>query len=114
MLKLEERTAIFCADFALIVREYLNQAFPGRWIGRGSPRMWAPRSPDLTPLDFFAWGFIKAKVYQVKIHTLQQLKQRITAAVEEITPAMLNDVYRSTEERWGLCLDVQGGHIEMY
>ena len=76
--------------------------------------MWAPRSPDLTPLDFFAWGFIKSKVYQVKVNNLQQLKGRITAAVEQITPAMLNDVFRSTEERWGLCRDVQGGHIEMY
>ena len=38
---------------AHIVRDYLNRNFPGRWIGRGSHRLWASRSPDPTPLDFF-------------------------------------------------------------
>ncbi|PSN39977.1 hypothetical protein C0J52_20372 [Blattella germanica] len=57
--------------FAIIVRDYLNETFPGRWIGRASPRLWAPRSPDLTPMDFFIWGFIKSKVYQVKINSLE-------------------------------------------
>ena len=38
------------------VREYLNTRFPGRWIGREAPIAWPPRSPDLTPMDFFLWG----------------------------------------------------------
>ena len=44
--------------FAHSVRNYLNETFPGRWIERGSPRFWAARSRDLTPLDVFAWGNI--------------------------------------------------------
>jgi hypothetical protein len=40
------------------VREYLNTHFPGRWIGKAEPVAWPPRSPDLTPLDFFLWGFV--------------------------------------------------------
>ncbi|KAJ4438693.1 hypothetical protein ANN_14640 [Periplaneta americana] len=65
--------------FAHIVRNYLNETFPGRWIG--SPRFWAARSPDLTPLDFFAWGHIKTQVYKVKIRDLQHLRERISALV---------------------------------
>ena len=56
--------------FAHIVRNYLNETFPGRWIERGSPRFWAARSRDLTPLDFFAWGHIKTQVNKVKIRDL--------------------------------------------
>jgi hypothetical protein len=26
------------------------------WVGRGGPTIWPPRSPDLTPLEIFAWG----------------------------------------------------------
>ncbi|KAJ9592346.1 hypothetical protein L9F63_001115 [Diploptera punctata] len=100
--------------FARIVRDYLHEVFPGRWIGRGSVRMWAPRSPDLTPLDFFAWGFIKAEVYRVKIQSIEHLRQRIFTAVARITPAMLERVFRATVERWGLCLDMQGEHVELY
>ena len=82
---------------------YLNETFPGRWIGRSSPRFWAVRSPDLTPLDFFAWGHIKTQVYKVKIRESQHLRDRISAAVRTITPAMLQRVFRCTEERWQLC-----------
>jgi hypothetical protein len=31
----------------------LNEKFPNVWIGRGGPIHWPPRSPDLTPMDFF-------------------------------------------------------------
>ena len=44
------------ALFALEVREYLNNVFPYRWIGRGGPVQWPPCSTDLTPMDFFIWG----------------------------------------------------------
>ena len=39
--------------FALDVRNHLNRRFGHRWIGRGGPIPWPPRSPDLNPLDFF-------------------------------------------------------------
>ena len=45
------------------VREYLNTRFPGRWTGRAAPIAWPPRSPDLTPMDFFLWGFVKDRVF---------------------------------------------------
>ena len=41
------------AHFSTDVRHYLDNHFPKRWIGSGGPIRWAPRSPDLTPLDFF-------------------------------------------------------------
>ena len=40
-------------NYAVIVRDYLDRHFPGRWIGRGGKQSWAARSPDLTTLDFF-------------------------------------------------------------
>ena len=58
--------------------------------------------------------FINSDVYQVKINSIQQLKQRIRAAAAKITPAMLEKAFRSVVEQWSLCLDVQGGHIEMH
>jgi Transposase. len=35
------------------VRQYLNQVFPARWIGRRGRIEWPARSPDITPMDFF-------------------------------------------------------------
>ena len=66
------------AHFALDVREYLNNVFPNRWIGRGGPVQWPPRSPDLTPMDIFIWGEMKCLVYETPIDWLpmwQKLQQ---------------------------------------
>jgi hypothetical protein len=38
------------------VTDFVNHKFPEKWIGRGGPISWPPRSPDLTPLDFFIFG----------------------------------------------------------
>jgi hypothetical protein len=56
--------------FHLEVRRHLNTTLPQRWIGRtsrcnGDSALipWPPRSPNLTPCDFFIWGCDKDKVY---------------------------------------------------
>ncbi|KAJ8950084.1 hypothetical protein NQ318_017809 [Aromia moschata] len=72
--------------FARIVREYLNEQFPGRWIGRGNdaPISWPPRSPCLNPCDFSIWGDLKQKVYSVSFENEEQLWNRIQNAVQEL------------------------------
>jgi hypothetical protein len=38
------------------VRAYLDQNVPSHWTGGRGPIDFPPRSPDLTPLDFYLWG----------------------------------------------------------
>jgi hypothetical protein len=50
------------------VRHFLNQSIPQRWIDHIENEdltllFWPPRSPDLTPCDFFLWRFVKEAVY---------------------------------------------------
>jgi hypothetical protein len=45
---------------------YLESVFPGRLI---SKILWPPRSPDLSPPDFFLWGHLKDTVYSNHPHT---------------------------------------------
>ncbi|KAJ8978454.1 hypothetical protein NQ317_011054 [Molorchus minor] len=44
---------------ARIVQQYLNETYGENWIGINGPIQWTPKSPDLTPLDFFLWGTLK-------------------------------------------------------
>lgn len=101
------------AHFARIIRDYLNENYP-RWIGRGGPVAWPPRSPDLTPLDFYFWGFMKQKVYAVPIETREQLTARIFAAAAEIrgNPEQLRRTTTSVTTRAFVCLQEGGGHFE--
>lgn len=41
------------------VRDHLNNTYALRWIGRNGPTKWPARSPDLTKMDFFLWGYVK-------------------------------------------------------
>jgi hypothetical protein len=47
--------------FVLIheARSHLNHSMPGRWISRSVTIAWLPRSPDLTALDIFLWGYVR-------------------------------------------------------
>ncbi|PNF37864.1 hypothetical protein B7P43_G07422 [Cryptotermes secundus] len=76
------KTAHFCHH----VRNHLDREMAGRLIGRGGPIAWPPRSPDLTPMDFLLWGYVKNTVYQVKINDIQYLKARIREAGSVVTP----------------------------
>ena len=64
------------------VKDFLNSHFSQRWIGRGGPIIWSPRLPDLKPLGFFFWGYIKDGVYTgVSISSLAELKARIVSVL---------------------------------
>lgn len=100
------------AHYSMQVRNHLNEAFGNRWIGRGGPTKWPPRSPDLTSLDFFLWGFVKETVYQDPPTTPEDMQQRIRNAFQTITPGILRRVARSFNTRLRLCLEENGRHIE--
>ncbi|GFU90263.1 uncharacterized protein TNCV_912771 [Trichonephila clavipes] len=54
--------------------DLLKDTFGDRLISRCGPVNWPPRSCDLTPLDYFVWGCVKALVYADKPQTLDHLK----------------------------------------
>lgn len=98
--------------YHLTVRNFLNERFPGRWIGRRGAIEWPARSPDLTPLDFFFWGFLKSKVYETRPQNVNELRDRIVHCCHLITPDMLENVRRAFQARLYFCQEVNGGHFE--
>lgn len=93
-------------------RAVLDRMFEGRWIGLHGPREWPPRSPDLTPPDFFLWPYIKNTVYQTRPRDINDLKLRIRDACLAITPETLARVHESAIKRANECADQNGGHFE--
>lgn len=96
------------------VRAWLDEKFPGRWIGRGGPMRWPARSPDLTPCDFFLWGFIKSKVYGTRPRDITELKERITAAFDEVTVEMRHKTMQEYRDRLERVIETDGHHIEVH
>ncbi|GFX34805.1 hypothetical protein TNCV_2327451 [Trichonephila clavipes] len=68
---------------------------------QGGPVNWPPRSCDLTPLDYFLWGYVKSLVYADKPQTLDHLEDNIRRVIADIRPLMLEKVI----ENWTSRLD---------
>ena len=72
-----------------------------------------PRSPDLTPCEFFLWGFVKEAVYVPSLPTaLDGLKNRITSAVNSVTQDILLRVWNKFSYRLDVTRAAGGRHIE--
>ena len=76
------------------MRGHLTATFGARWIGKGGPTAWPARSPDLTCLDFFLWGYMKSMVYETDIDSEEDLVARIVSTAAEIreTPGIFGKV----------------------
>ena len=97
------------------VRRVLVVTFPNRWIGRDGPTPWPPRSPDITPLDFFLWGMLRTKCFRNQFQIrITNLKARITATVATITEYMLENTRRKIYYRLDVLRATKGAHVEVY
>ncbi|GFU86542.1 putative DD41D transposase [Trichonephila clavipes] len=86
---------------ARVTIDLLKDTFGERLISRFGPVNWPPRSCDLTPLDYFLWGYVKSLVYADKPQTLDHLEDNIRRVIADIRPQMLEKVI----ENWTSRLD---------
>lgn len=101
------------------VREQLDQDFPGRWMGRYGPRAWPPRSPDLTPLDFFLWGYVKDRVFVTVCDTAEEMMERIRNVFMELNSRgaedqLLPKIHQEIVRRAELCVEMGGAQFEPF
>lgn len=98
--------------YAFQVRNLLNQTLPRRWIGRRGPIEWPARSPDLSPLDYFFWGYLKNNVYKTRPNDINELTQRILHEAAEIPAEMLQNVMNGYYNRLAYCQTAEGKQFE--
>lgn len=99
------------AHTARVSMAVLRQHFPGRIISLRGDLHWPPRSPDLTPCDYFLWGYLKSIVFNDRPRTLVHLKNNIRHAVANIPVDMLERVIRNFRVRLTQCIENNGRHL---
>ncbi|GFV43182.1 hypothetical protein TNCV_4174311 [Trichonephila clavipes] len=80
--------------------DLLKDTFGDRLISRFGPVNWPPRSCDLTPLDYFLWGYVKSLVYADKPQTLDHLEDNIRRVIADIRPQMLEKTSKIGRPDW--------------
>jgi len=58
------------AHFYRHVGAFLNREFSDRWIGRGGPMPWPPRSPDLTPFFCLLRKPVDIRIYHLRVEMI--------------------------------------------
>ncbi|KAA6393910.1 MAG: putative transposable element tc3 transposase [Streblomastix strix] len=73
------------AHTAKTTQDFLHDQFENRLIGKFLDFNWPHRIPDLTPPDFFLWGYLKDRVYEPQPQTLVDLKFDIIRECEALS-----------------------------
>jgi hypothetical protein len=74
--------------------------FKGRWMGRGGCIPWPPRSPNLTPMDFSFWGFVKDNVCIPPMPVdLQEIRDRTVNTIALADANFLDKVWDKLQYR---------------
>ncbi|GFU83996.1 uncharacterized protein TNCV_1056431 [Trichonephila clavipes] len=95
------------------VKAFLIQTFgEDRIVSRRCMYQWTPRSPDLTPADFWLWGYLKSRVYLSGPSSLSELKDAIRREVSSIHLDMLHSAVAGFVTRLKCLLPCGGGPVE--
>ncbi|GFV85939.1 DUF4817 domain-containing protein [Trichonephila clavipes] len=91
--------------------DLLKDTFDDRLISRFGPVNWPPRPCDLTPLDYFLWGYVKSLIYADKPQTLDHLEDNIRRVIADIRPQMLEKVIEIWTSRLDYIRASHGSHM---
>ena len=92
--------------------KWLQDHFGGRVISKKAQVTWPAHSPDLTPPDFFLWGYLKSKVYHPEVETLADLKNSIRKQIRLIKPDLCERVSQEVLKRADVCVSRKGSYVE--
>ena len=84
------------------------------WIGRRGTIEYPAHSLDLTPINFFMWGYLKDKIYRTKPRTINALKLEIERQCRDIPIDLFRDVCESLGARYQRCLDNNGHQFKHF
>lgn len=96
---------------ATLTIDLLKTRFGDKIISRNCPVNYPPRSCDLTPCDFFLWGYVKSQVYADNPTTIEQLKINIERAIGEIQPNLCEKVMENWTNRMRYVRRSRGAHL---
>ena len=102
------------AHTALRTRDFLNQHFADRWVGKYGPTPWPPRSPDLTSCDNALWGILKPNIVTKKAQTKEELKTVIRQAFADVPAPVLRTINDRTFRRLHLCIAKGGLQVDPF
>ena len=92
----------------------LRELFGNRVIALHRDVEWPARSPDMTPCDFFLWGYMKSRVYTSPPADILHLRRKVIHEFEQLSldREMVVRAVAAMQQRARICVQRNGGHVE--
>ena len=96
------------------ITDWLAEIFRDHVIALHHDPEWPPRSPDLTPCDYFLWGYVKSKVFVSPPDSIDDLKNRISQTFTDLKASrvLIRRAVRDMIRRVNLCFERDRCHVE--
>ena len=72
--------------------QWIKDHFKNRVVSKRMEIEWPSYSPDLSPPDFFLWGYLKDRVFKDRPKTIPELKEKIIEEIKGIKRSVLKSV----------------------
>ena len=69
---------------------------------------------DITPLNFFLWGYVKDIVYQTKVRDINDLQHQIIKAIDTATVDLLARTWEKIKYQLDIICVTDGAHVKVY
>ena len=90
--------------------DLLREIFGEQTISKNAEFVCPRRSPDLTAVNFFLWGYLKERVNKPRI--IQELKENIRVEIRRLEPETLRTVMENAVKRILICEQENDGHLK--
>jgi len=92
---------------------YVTFRYPCTWCSRVfSPDLWPPNSPDLNPVDYKIWGVMQQWVYESRINSVDELKQRLHDVRHGVQQHIIDLAVSQCRQRLTACERAHGRQFE--
>ena len=74
--------------------------------------MWPPNSTDLIPVDFAIWSVIQQRVYETRVHDIDELQQCLLHVWHGLDQSLIDNTVDQWPTRLRACGRANGRHFE--
>jgi len=76
------------------------------------PELWPANNPDLNPVDYRIWVVVQQRVYQSRVHDIDELKQRLQQVWRNVDQSIIDNAVDEWRKSLRACVQAKGGHFK--
>ena len=76
------------------------------------PDLWIPNSPDLNLMDYKVWGVMQQRVYECRMNSVDELKQRLIAVWNSLQLNVIDVAINEWRKQLRACMHEDRQHFE--